>query len=849
MNIIQELLSLFHKQLEHNKGSNRALVFWYDPNSSDRDIQSIETALENEGIRLWTLTEDNPFRTKVKFELEDTEHSYLLYAPFERPKNSENFLLDILLYGGKYGEFVADEMAIKMRELRIDHLPIRSFLKEHWSFFGNQKRVSRFEKLLPNIPTEDDVKRTMLAVLVGAPGINPPELLKGVVKSGSIQDDNEALLSVNKFMDSDMFFTVVEEYFGLPSTEDNRLRNIVESIVFQHFSMNVEEPYTGGLTYESSVPNICKVFIDDWLKSDQHESLAKVLNELQQKWNIEQLVQTHTYEPFIQCDTFKIIEETIVKTMHQLMMQDALPVREWRSILSERSRSYWYHTQFERMYLFMEEALNVYDLRESFKQTEVPQNGEEWFALYTEKQFQVDYRYRQMLRCYHAAQNEEFVSDLYEKLTYWYENEFLLKWSQWTDEIVTQELGVQWNIPSVLHQQDFFRKCIQPILEGTRERIFVIISDAMRYEIGYELKEGFANVLNAEVSLQAMQGVLPSYTQLGMAALLPGKITGILENGTVEVDGMSTKGMVNRTKVLQSKVADSIACDLIDFMQLNKEQGQELIRGKRVVFLYHNFIDAIGDDIKTEKHTYTSVEKEIEQLKTSVKKLTGTYEAVRIYMTSDHGFLYQSGKVEAYQKTERIEGEIYDRNRRFAIGRQLSSPEGTMRLSLNYLGVDREAVIAKGLNRFTAQGGQRFVHGGAMPQECIVPLLEYRQIRGKAKKTVEQRVDVRVASVTNSVTSYQINVPFFQEEKVNVEYSSRSLRMAFYFNGERISNEVNVTFDRTGEVKEREVQVTFHLFEGRYKTGDRCTLRMEDVSGKDTFLYKEEDFVLKLYSV
>ncbi|MCT4479106.1 BREX-1 system phosphatase PglZ type A [Peribacillus frigoritolerans] len=849
LNIIQELLTLFHQQREHNKGSNRALVFWYDLQGRKRDLEEIESALSAEGIGVWMITPDNVFRTKIKFELEDTESSYLLYAPFEKPENKDNFLLDMLLYGGKYGEFIADELAIKMQELRLDHLAIRPFMKEHWSFFGSQKRVDRFKRLLPNAATEDDVKSTMIAVLTGADSIYPPELLRNVVKNGDIQQDNEVLKDIEKYISSEMFYEIVEEYFGIQPVEENRLFHIIQCIIFQHFKMYVEDKYLESFAFHSTVPNICKVFVDEWLLSKDKESVANILILLEEKWDIKGLLQKYSYEPFIQCETFLVIEEKIVYTMYNLLLEDALPIKEWRSILHERSRGYWYYARFENLYMFLEQALYVYEWKEAFSKSKEPQNGDEWFSLYTEQQYMVDYRYRQLNKSFSILHDQESVIELYQKLTYWYEHEFLRSWGRYTDTVVNRELSQSWNIQGVLHQQDFFKKMISPVVEGSRERIFVIISDALRYEVGHELKESFASRLNAEVALIPMQGVLPSYTQLGMAALLPGNITAISENGTVEVEGLSTLGTTNRTRVLQRKVPESVAFNLEDFIALNKEEGMQHIRGKRVVYLYHNYIDALGDDIKTEKHTYESVERTIEQMKKSVKKLVGTYEAVRIYMTSDHGFLYQSGKVEAYQKTERIDGEIFDRNRRFAIGKNLSLPEGTTRISLGYLGLEVDAVIAKGLNRFTAQGGQRFVHGGAMPQECLVPLIEYRQIRGKAKKSGEQRVNVRVASVTNNITSYHLTIPFFQEEKAENDYLPRSLRMAFYFKGERISNEVLITFDSMGDAKEREMSGTFHFFEGRYKTGDRCVLRIEDVSGSTTYLYDEEEFLLKLYSV
>ena len=78
---------------------------------------------------------------------------------------------------------------------------------------------------------------------------------------------------------------------------------------------------------------------------------------------------------------------------------------------------------------------------------------------------------------------------------------------------------------------------------------------------------------------------------------------------------------------------------------------------------------------------------------------------------------------------------------------------------------------------------------------------------------------------------------------------SRTLRAAFYRNNERISNEVTITFDSSGDVSERQTEVVFHLFEDRYRTGEICILRLEDVSGRTTELYTEEEFELKLYSI
>lgn len=56
----------------------------------------------------------------------------------------------------------------------------------------------------------------------------------------------------------------------------------------------------------------------------------------------------------------------------------------------------------------------------------------------------------------------------------------------------------------------------------TRENC-VVISDAMRYEVGEELLGRIRNLDRYDAEIEPALASLPSYTQLGMASLLPNK--------------------------------------------------------------------------------------------------------------------------------------------------------------------------------------------------------------------------------------------------------------------------------------------------------------------------------------
>ena len=82
----------------------------------------------------------------------------------------------------------------------------------------------------------------------------------------------------------------------------------------------------------------------------------------------------------------------------------------------------------------------------------------------------------------------------------------------------------EWQIDKVPNQHQFYQRHVRPRLEeGENRRVFVIISDAFRYEAAQELTAELNGKYRFEADLSSQLGVLPSYTALGMASLLPHK--------------------------------------------------------------------------------------------------------------------------------------------------------------------------------------------------------------------------------------------------------------------------------------------------------------------------------------
>ncbi len=169
-------------------------------------------------------------------------------------------------------------------------------------------------------------------------------------------------------------------------------------------------------------------------------------------------------------------------------------------------------------------------------------SGTDWVKTCTEHEFQIDQMYRKLTWiCNEAGMPEEW-SELRNRMTEWYEKVFLTGLSRYIDELISSERASHRPIRAVKQQTGFFRNFIRPILDKSPERIFVIISDALRYEAGIELAEKLRSRLNADISTSPMQAAIPTYTQLGMACLLPGTVTRIDDQGTVYVDGIPARG-------------------------------------------------------------------------------------------------------------------------------------------------------------------------------------------------------------------------------------------------------------------------------------------------------------------
>ena len=427
----------------------------------------------------------------------------------------------------------------------------------------------------------------------------------------------------------------------------------------------------------------------------------------------------------------------------------------------------------------------------------LPSSSREIWKRYVDELYIEDYYYRKFLEYFNRYQ-QSILTPLLNRIEKMYTNGYLSKIShQWQDKLDISSLKNEY-FPS---QRDFFQRHVRPFMRQGKN-IFVICSDALRYEAAKELAEHLEKENRIQVETDAMVASIPSYTQIGMASLLPHKQLEVdLQTLNVVVDGINSAGLEGRNKVLESYFAASFsemkakALDAGWFMDLPLRQQEEEIEGYQCIYLYSGHIDSTGDNAKTEASLPEAVDVEIKFLIQLTKKIINL-NRTHILITADHGFLFQYKPLE---ETDQIQLDQNDgecrRDRRFIIGRDLTNDDRLMTLSSEELNLqgDFQIQIPKGLVRIRKQGsGSRYVHGGMTIHELCVPVLKVRKTRADDVREVA----FAVMSKSEAITTNQIAVSLFQEEPVSAKIQSRKITLRFESaEGQVLSNQRDIVFD------------------------------------------------------
>lgn len=787
------------------------IIFWYDTKQELRGDFETVSIPHVEKLEI----ANNEYSLKYRVLRESPDQKFLLYKEGPQPEDLDNWLLDVQL---AHGEFRTDQVAIWLSELELG-LEFAEVAQAHAEFFQAIKRKDALKKLLKSDDTAGQLRLKMLAVCAGSePRMD--SVVENLLQQLAEERDDGIRLIERCGLDS-FLWEQLTRFYGYEASEPS-LRDFVIELFKSCYAM--------GTDGEVKLTGDALVFLKRWKDSRQFEQGFETLSaECAEVLGIEQDLGKRDFRDLVELDYFRLIDQKIISDLVRAVVGRTVTSGDVALWVRQRRQGHWYE-EFRHLYEAIEFAARFVQMLGEARLT--MGSLSEGVQRYSRSWFQLDQLYRKFTYHVRMSGQASLMGELSEQVENLYSNNYLLKLGDGFQ--VHVDAAPRWEAYPVVQQKAFFEHWVRPYLRKDK-RICVIISDAMRYEIGDELLGLIRQEDRYSAELEPALSTLPSYTQLGMAALLPNKSLAIADNdtGTVLVDGQSSQGTVNRTKILQVALdGRGQAVKAEDFMQLNREDSRELLKGNDVLYIYHNRIDHTGDKMHSEGQAFEAAEQTLGDLIRLIKKLTAA-NANNLLITADHGFIYQNRELdESDFLGDAVSGDdIRYRDRRFVLGKGLSASPAFHHFSSEQLGLDgeMEVQIPKSINRLRLKGsGSRFVHGGASLQEVVIPVLKVNKKRQSDVSAVE--VDI-LRGASSVITSGQLAVTLYQSGPVTEKVQPRHLRAGIYTqSGELISDSHELSFDLTSEnPRERELQVRFVL-----------SRKADEANGQEVFLKLEE---------
>lgn len=346
----------------------------------------------------------------------------------------------------------------------------------------------------------------------------------------------------------------------------------------------------------------------------------------------------------------------------------------------------------------------------------------------------------------------------------------------------------------LLRQDDFYDEKIKPI----QKKVAVIVSDALRYEIAQELIGELAKSRHI-ASLKPALAMLPTETKYCKPALLPHhelKLYGQGDEQDMAVDNRILSDTTKRCEHLQKYRDGAICVNFETVAEYNQDKNREIFKHS-LVYIFHDVIDKNGHN-GTSKEIVTNCRTAIKELATMIPKIHASYNVTEVYVTSDHGFLFNDIQF-AEKDKHKINEECLERSTRYYLTNSEKEEPGVIKFRLDTVSGMLNAcnvmvAVPQGTNRFAApSGGYMFTHGGAALQEIIIPVIVSRQERTDSK----QPVGVMVLDRKLSMQASRLRFKLLQTEAVSMDMKERLIKVALYYNDTPVTPIKDVILDKT----------------------------------------------------
>lgn len=548
----------------------------------------------------------------------------------------------------------------------------------------------------------------------------------------------------------------------------------------------------------------CRSVVDRWITDGHRIDLMSMVFTVERRCGLERVLADANIESLLNVDVFPCIDAAILRVLFKRVAASPDEADGVLSVIAVRRGKCWY----EDFSCYYEGLAAAARMQRFYREHMTGFVGMGAFALwkaYTSNLYHMDRWYRDMRYALRGAYKEgqygldQDFMDCCAEMERLYRGWFIKELSRAWTNAASDDFMLRGYVEGIPRQIDFDLATVEPLAKGTK-RTWVIVSDALRYEVAAELAEVLERETKGVCDLDAVQGVFPSITKCGMAALLPHG-TFRYEDGTVGhkpsldvlLDGKRVRTVEERGKAIARRYPGSVAVRYDRFVNgMDREARRDLVDGARVVYVYHDAIDAIGDKLATECKVFPACRESVDELTTLVKLIVRENAGSNVVITADHGFLYTARPLDEYDHALRsdAQGSIVEAGRRWMVARAGAESDVLMPVALPAGGGELVGFAPRGDVRLRmAGGGENYVHGGMSLQELCVPVLTFTNKRRGSRGYVESKpVGISLVTQLQAVSNPSFMLEFLQDEPVGGKVLPAVYEIFAAYGGERVSD-------------------------------------------------------------
>jgi uncharacterized protein (TIGR02687 family) len=727
-----------------------------------------------------------------------------------------------------------------MRELGIRNAALFEIVKNYENFFGNQKRIADLKKLGITEWTEQSFHIGVLCAVLKCSFDFDYALIKLI---SDYYAGGNLLENVKKYCDVDTLNEYIQLKFGLVDALAD-IEKMMTNMLLLHMSLylkgTIPDNWARNLpeNMNASIKNNAYIFIDRFMKSDKEDDYKEIAKTISEKLDVINYISGWDMDSYEDVDTFIDFDIVTINRLQKLLLDKGEEYERYMRIVKQRRKSYWndgLHHDYMTIHYACRFLSKMHEVNNGFNEID----PKVMFDNYVNSYYKFDQYYREFVFHYDLSTLESMI-DVYKLIdnyyTNWYLEELANRWSNINEDH-------KWGEDAEERQWDFYDNHIGKI----KERVAVIVSDALRYECGDELARRISHKFPSKTTITPALSTMPSYTALGSVALLPHNSIDYRDDGAVLLDNQSIVSYESREKHLNSYRPGKVYSGKEFLDSSNYQKIKEEVKGAdKVIYIYHDRIDAVGDNVPTETDVFNAAEKCFDDIEKIFQKLQNL-SIYNVFITSDHGFLYRREDMRQMDKTPNKFAEAILSKRRFFIAHGNSGNSLTRKIPMDYLIKSQDpsqpdliVEVPYGTNIFPKQGeSKKYMHGGDALQEVVIPIIQIENKKKDREKNRANQATVKLISISRKITSLITFLEFFQNEEVDDKTIPCNYEAYFVdSNNDQITNSIVINCDsKSKEMTDRTYKEKFTFKNKKYSADEKYYLVIKNYDDE----YAEEE--------